>query len=119
VVPFSVSNYFYGITKVRPLGYVLASWIGMLPGTLMYVYIGSLAGTLAAIGAGTGTGFTTLQWIFYGVGLVATIAVTILITRVARRAVDRALNESASGEDDSPTAGQDPASASGTGVAVD
>ena len=119
VVPFSVSNYFYGITKVRPLGYVLASWIGMLPGTLMYVYIGSLAGTLAAIGAGTGTGFTTLQWVFYGVGLVATIAVTILITRVARRAVDRALNESASGEDDSPTVGQDPASASGTGVAVD
>ena len=95
VVPFSLSNYFYGITKVRPVGYVLSSWIGMLPGTLMYVYLGSLAGTLAALGTAGGTGFSTLQWIFYGVGLVATIAVTILITRVARRAVNRALSETA------------------------
>ncbi|MFP3959107.1 MAG: TVP38/TMEM64 family protein [Spirochaetaceae bacterium] len=91
-VPFSLSNYFYGITRVRPLGYILASWIGMLPGTLMYVYIGSLAGTLAALGTEGDTGFTTLQWIFYGVGLVATVAVTVLITRVARRAVNRVLD---------------------------
>jgi uncharacterized membrane protein YdjX (TVP38/TMEM64 family) len=94
VVPFSLSNYFYGITKVRPLGYVLASWIGMLPGTLMYVYLGSLAGTLATLGTQGSTGFSTLQWIFYGVGLAATVAVTILITRVARRAVNRALSDS-------------------------
>lgn len=111
VVPFSLSNYFYGITKVKPLGYVLASWIGMLPGTLMYVYLGSLAGTLAAVGTGAGTGFSTLQWVFYGVGLAATIAVTILITRVARRAVDRAL-------EDTDAAGP-AASSTGSGVAVD
>jgi len=91
VVPFSLSNYFYGITKVKPLGYILSSWIGMLPGTLMYVYFGSLAGTIAALGTQGGTGFTTLQWVFYGVGFVATISVTVLITRVARRAVNRAL----------------------------
>lgn len=108
VVPFSLSNYFYGITSVRPLGYVLASWIGMLPGTLMYVYLGSLAGTLAAIGTGGGTGFSTLQWIFYGVGLAATVAVTVLITRVARRAVSRALHQEATA-----------ASPTGSGVAVD
>jgi uncharacterized membrane protein YdjX (TVP38/TMEM64 family) len=100
VVPFSLSNYFYGITKVRPVGYVLASWIGMLPGTLMYVYLGSLAGTLAALGTTGSTGFSTLQWIFYGVGLVATIAVTVLITRVARRAVNRALEGSDSPDDE-------------------
>ncbi|MFP4373328.1 MAG: TVP38/TMEM64 family protein [Spirochaetaceae bacterium] len=111
VVPFSVSNYFYGITRIRPPGYVLASWIGMLPGTLLYVYIGSLAGTLAAVGTGEGMGFTTLQWMFYGVGLVATVAVTILITRIARRAVDRALTESEPGADSD--------SAAGPSVAVD
>lgn len=120
VVPFSLSNYFYGITKVKPLGYILASWIGMLPGTLMYVYVGSLAGTLAAVGTGAGTGFTTLQWIFYGVGLAATVAVTILITRVARRAVNRALEESG-GQNPEQT---DPGSAGGasppgSSVAVD
>ncbi|MFO8065405.1 MAG: TVP38/TMEM64 family protein [Spirochaetota bacterium] len=91
VVPFSLSNYFYGITKVRPIGYILSSWIGMLPGTLMYVYFGSLAGTLAALGTEGGTGFTALQWVFYGVGFVATITVTIFVTRLARRAVNHAL----------------------------
>lgn len=92
VVPFSLSNYFYGITKVKPLGYILSSWIGMLPGTLMYVYFGSLAGTLAALGTEGETGFTTLEWIFYAVGFVATITVTLFVTRLARRAVNRAID---------------------------
>ena len=42
MVPFSLSNYFYVVTKVRPIGYVLASWIGMLPDTVMYIYIGGI-----------------------------------------------------------------------------
>lgn len=84
VVPFSLSNYFYGVTKVKPIGYILASWIGMLPGTIMYVYIGGLLG-MAAAGGGS---MTTGQLVLMGVGLVATVAVTILITRVAKRAID-------------------------------
>lgn len=83
VIPFSASNYFYGITAVRPLGYVLASWIGMIPGTVMYVYIGSLFG-IAATG---GRGMTTGQWVLTVVGLIATVAVTVMITRIARRAI--------------------------------
>lgn len=84
VVPFSLSNYFYGITKVKPIGYILASWVGMLPGTVMYVYIGGLLG-MAAAGNGT---MTTGQWVMMAVGLAATVAVTILITRVAKKAID-------------------------------
>lgn len=100
VVPFSASNYFYGITAVRPLGYVLSTWIGMIPGTIMYVYIGSLFG-IAATG---GRGMTTGQWVLTVVGLTATVAVTVMITRIARRAIAQRVPEEAL-EQASPTEG--------------
>src|SRR5438552_12305941 len=42
VIPFNLSNYFYGLTGVKFWPYVLASWIGMMPGTFLYVYIGTV-----------------------------------------------------------------------------
>src|SRR5215468_6447473 len=39
-IPFNLSNYFYGLTGVEFWPYVLASSIGMIPGTFLYVYIG-------------------------------------------------------------------------------
>ncbi len=41
IVPFMFLNYALGLTRVRLRDYVLASWIGMLPGTILYVYLGS------------------------------------------------------------------------------
>ncbi len=84
--PYSVSNYIYSLTKVKLSHYILASWAGMLPGTLMYVYIGSLANTLAQVGAG-GRETTVLEWVLRGVGLVATVFVTIYVTRLAKKAI--------------------------------
>ena len=86
--PFNLLNYAYGLTGVRLRDYVLASWIGMLPGTVMYVYLGSLAGSLATLGGHRG-GRTPAQWALFGVGLAATVAVTVLVTRIARRALER------------------------------
>lgn len=101
IFPFNLLNYAYGITDVRLGSYVLASWIGMLPGTVLYVYLGSAAQNLAALGAGRIEGGATRQ-ILFAAGLLATIAVTVYVTRVARRA----LNEAASLPEDegSPTA---------------
>jgi uncharacterized membrane protein YdjX (TVP38/TMEM64 family) len=82
VFPFTLLNYAFGLTQVKLRDYVLASWIGMMPGTVMYVYLGSLA--KAASGARTRTAG---EWILYGVGLLATIAVTVLITRTAKKAL--------------------------------
>lgn len=79
--PFSLLNYAFGLTRVSLRDYVVASWIGMMPGTVMYVYIGSLARV-----AGDRTR-TPGEWALLGLGLVATIAVTILITRIARTAL--------------------------------
>ncbi len=47
VFPFNLLNYAFGLTRVSLRDYFFASWIGMMPGTLMYVYLGSLAGDLA------------------------------------------------------------------------
>ena len=85
VVPFNVLNYAFGVTRVSLRDYVLASWIGMMPGTVLYVYLGSIAGDLA--GAGGRASRTPADWAFYAVGLVATIAVTVFVTRLARRAL--------------------------------
>ncbi len=82
VFPFTLLNYAFGLTRVKLSHYVLASWIGMMPGTVMYVYLGSLVN----VGAGHRQR-TTWEWVLYGVGLLATIAVTVLVTRLARKAL--------------------------------
>lgn len=86
VFPFNLLNYAYGITRVRLRDYVLASWVGMFPATVMYVYLGSLAGSLATLGP-RGGGRTPAQWALFGVGLLATVAVTVFVTRIAREAL--------------------------------
>lgn len=91
VFPFNMLNYAYGLTKVRLRDYFLASWIGMLPGTVMYVYLGSLAGDLATIGGERSR--TTVDWIIYGLGFVATVVVTVFVTRLARKALTRRIDE--------------------------
>jgi uncharacterized membrane protein YdjX (TVP38/TMEM64 family) len=82
VFPFTLLNYAFGLTRVKLRDYVIASWIGMMPGTVMYVYLGSLA--KAAAGEHSRT---TGEWVLYGVGLLATIVVTIFVTRIAKQAL--------------------------------
>jgi uncharacterized membrane protein YdjX (TVP38/TMEM64 family) len=86
VFPFNLLNYAFGLTRVSLRDYVVASWIGMLPGTVMYVYLGSLAGSLAAVGQGRGAR-SSAEWGLYAVGFLATIGVTVYVTRLARRAL--------------------------------
>jgi uncharacterized membrane protein YdjX (TVP38/TMEM64 family) len=88
VIPFNLSNYFYGLTAVKFWLYVLASWIGMMPGTFLYVYIG--AASKAAVAAATGGEAVKhgwQYWTFLGVGFVATVIVTIWVTKIARDAL--------------------------------
>jgi uncharacterized membrane protein YdjX (TVP38/TMEM64 family) len=82
VFPFTFLNYAYGLTKVKFTHYVLASWIGMMPGTVMYVYLGSLArlGVQAEKAGGAQIAMRIL-------GLLATVGVTFYITKIARRAL--------------------------------
>ncbi len=92
VFPFNLLNYTLGITKVALKDYVLAC-IGMIPGTIMYVYIGSLAGDLATLGAADQPTDARVQWVIRIVGFIATVAVTLYVTRVARKALSEAVPE--------------------------
>jgi uncharacterized membrane protein YdjX (TVP38/TMEM64 family) len=90
--PFTLLNYALGLTKVRFLDYVLASWIGMLPGTVMYVYLGSTVTELADVAAGNVEGGSA-RLVLFLVGLAATVAVTVYVTRLARLALRQAIPE--------------------------
>lgn len=87
LIPFNLSNYFYGLTAVKFCPYVLASWVGMIPGTVLYVYFGTLgrAGVEAAAGAGGERG--PMEWALLTVGLLATFVVTVWVSKIARRAL--------------------------------
>jgi uncharacterized membrane protein YdjX (TVP38/TMEM64 family) len=94
--PFNLLNYAFGITQVSLKDYVLGS-VGMIPGTILYVYIGSLIGSVAQLGI---TGQTLdsqtqmLQWSIKIIGFMATIAVTVYITKIAKKVLDESISES-------------------------
>jgi len=85
LLPFNALNYALGISKVRFLDYVLGC-IGMIPGTLLYVYYGKLAGDLTALG-GRDVQRGPEYYLVLALGLIATIAVAVLAARAARRAL--------------------------------
>jgi uncharacterized membrane protein YdjX (TVP38/TMEM64 family) len=85
LIPFNASNYFYGVTSVGFWPYLLASVVGMLPGTLLYAYLGAVG--QAGIGGGGRKGHSPLEWTFLGVGLLATVGVTFFVSRLAKTAL--------------------------------
>ncbi len=92
VFPFILLNYGLGLTKVRLLDYVVAC-LGMLPGTLLYTYYGKVVGDVAALAAGAAPERGGAQWTLLGVGLLATVVVTTLVTRIAARALKEATDD--------------------------
>ncbi|MFQ5457563.1 MAG: TVP38/TMEM64 family protein [Myxococcota bacterium] len=92
IFPFNLLNYALGLTKVRLGDYVLAS-VGMIPGTLLYVYYGKLAGDVAALAGGVAPERGAAYYAVLGVGLAATLLVTVFVTRLAKRALGEATGE--------------------------
>jgi uncharacterized membrane protein YdjX (TVP38/TMEM64 family) len=85
LLPFGALNYAFGLTRVRFGPYLLASWLGMLPGTLAYVAVGAAAAELSAA-ADLG------RVVLIVVGVAAVAAVAVLLTRLARRAIEEGTN---------------------------
>jgi uncharacterized membrane protein YdjX (TVP38/TMEM64 family) len=86
VVPFNVLNYALGVTRVRFVDYLIAS-LGMIPGTVLYVYYGTIAGTIATAVSGGHVTRGRGYYVLLVVGLIATVVATAMITRVATRAL--------------------------------
>jgi uncharacterized membrane protein YdjX (TVP38/TMEM64 family) len=88
VVPFNLLNYTLGITSIRFRDYLIAC-AAMLPGTLLYVYYGRVIGDVAALAAGARVERDVKYYLLLGVGLAATIGVSALLTRIAKRELAR------------------------------
>jgi len=87
VIPFSVINVTMGVTRILFIDFVVANF-GMLPVTALYVYYGAAAGALVtARRAEHPRG--AAYWVLMAVGLAATLAVTMIVARLARQALAR------------------------------
>lgn len=84
LVPFGILNYALGVTRVPFVAYTWATAIGIVPGTLLYAWLGAAAGE---VGLGSGEQ-PAAQRVLFVVGLLATLAATVLVTRSARRALE-------------------------------
>lgn len=94
IFPFNLLNYAFGVTQVSLKDYTLGS-IGMIPGTVMYVYMGSLATDLATIGMSaqaTSPETQMAQWVVHGIGCIASVAVTVWVTRLAKKALAQSVS---------------------------
>ena len=78
-VPFAVTSYVYGLTNIGFWTFVITTFVGIIPATLVYVNLGAMGHTF-----GTGGGDKTLQWTLLAVGLVATVLAGTIVTRKAR-----------------------------------
>ena len=89
IFPFNFQNYAYGLTRIPFWHYTLASMVGILPGTFLYVYLGSVGRSGLEAAAG-GERVETLRLVLQIVGLLATALVTFYITRIATKALKEA-----------------------------
>ena len=93
VFPFNLLNYAFGVTQVSFKDYLLGS-LGIIPGTIMYVYIGSIAGNLATMNISnqpSNLQTQTGQWVMQAIGFIATVAVTVYMTKIAQKALNESM----------------------------
>jgi uncharacterized membrane protein YdjX (TVP38/TMEM64 family) len=109
-VPFNLQNYLYGLTGIPFWTCVLTSWLAMLPGTFLYVYLGyaGRAGLEAAGGEAGARSRTPGEWALTAVGLLATVVVTVYVTRLAHQAVKQRTALAGEGEAGQPGPEQPP-----------
>ncbi len=96
-VPFSAGNYLFGLTPVRFWPATLASWIFMLPGTFLYVYLGHLGASTVTKDSTAATGASQWKTALLVLGLVATVAVIRYVGKLAKAALEK---QGALGDDD-------------------
>lgn len=85
-IPFNALNYALGVTTIRFVDYVVAS-VAMLPACLLYVYYGKLIGDVAALAGGAAPPRDAVYWTTTAVAVGVTIAVSVLLARIATRAL--------------------------------
>jgi len=90
-VPFNMTSYVLGASRIHWLTFLLASFVGMLPIKLFLVWLGTRGEKL--LGATNPTQWGAQEWALYGGGTVATLAVVVLIGWIVSRASQQVLRE--------------------------
>lgn len=85
LLPFPLMNYALGLSKIRFKHYILASWIGMMPGTFLYVYLGSVAGRMFLTAEPRSK--MPVEWVFIAIGFAMTAGVAFYSTRIVKKAL--------------------------------
>ena len=88
LVPFTLLNYALGLSRVAYRDFLIAL-VGMIPAIVMYTYYGKVVGDVAALAAGVAPPRGPLYYASLVVGLVAIVVSTTVITRAARRAIEK------------------------------
>ncbi len=93
VVPFAPLSYALGASRVRGRDFILASWLGLLPGTFLYVYLGSLVSSAGQILSGRFASEEGVEHAFFWAGLAATLIALAVIAKTAHSALNHTLKE--------------------------
>lgn len=91
VLPFVLLNYALGLTRVRLRDYVIASWIGMLPATIVYVYLGSALHNISDLFSGGVAKHTPAGLVLFWGGLAAGVVLLWIFTRMANKTLQQEL----------------------------
>jgi uncharacterized membrane protein YdjX (TVP38/TMEM64 family) len=102
LVPYNLLNYTLALSGVKYRDFLIAS-VGMLPAIIMYAYYGKVVGDVARIAVGVQPPRGPEYYVLLGIGLVATVVATTLITKAAKRAMDEASGKSDDPNPKSPT----------------
>jgi uncharacterized membrane protein YdjX (TVP38/TMEM64 family) len=86
VLPFNILNYALGLTSIRLRDYMLASWIGMFPATVLYVYLGSVMNDISDLLRGRPNSGMAGRLLLWG-GLAAIVVLVWWLGRVAKKAL--------------------------------
>lgn len=85
VLPFSFMNYMLGLSRVRLVDYLTATWVGMIPGALLYAWIGATAGEIALQKGGREK--APAEWVLFAITIFVTTAISSYATHAARKAM--------------------------------
>ncbi len=86
VFPFTLLNYTYGLSRIKFRDYILITWIGMLPGVFLNVYLGAVTGSLLGLKNRTPS---LAEWIGFAIGTIASLTATFYMIKLIRETVKR------------------------------
>lgn len=93
--PFKIGNFFFGVTPVRASHFFWATLVGVIPYTLLAVYLGSFASDLATMGS-EAWHQKPGHWTVYIIGFVVALSLAALMSLEAKRRLDKVQTEAGS-----------------------